>query len=419
MSETQGIQLTALVQLQNRPEELAHLKRLALFFDHVSYKLPETPSVITETLFPPPGRKLEEVSFVRRHPDGSLDFSEFNYFRDCTKPFAFTLEKSNPQLQETISEFEDAGVMSRHIGSTDHFKSSGQAAELRDIIASIDAGDEEFNKVSQTDPSDYNVFRNIQYVTLRSASEPDRAPFTFAAIPDPNAVKDSRNLTEMFYAAHVEGLFPVFLNHRHREEIRYRYDQFLKGLDVLQKLHPELVSPAHFRGRYGEVAFSVANSVFSSDLIDAKSSTDILDYREAMRDSRRKYVSHDLMELSALVKENPWNNRTKEEVERYIAGKLNHDLCLLDDQSQRLWEKMFGRLTVQLAETSKSAGFGGGAMGLLGQVIPNATTWELIVVGAIAGVMKESPKLINTLTEFLVDFRDRRGNAISYLANFK
>jgi hypothetical protein len=58
-------------------------------------------------------------------------------------------------------------------------------------------------------------------------------------------------------------------------------------------------------------------------LIRLEDSPDALDQVDG---SRRKYLSSDLMDLSALVTDNPWGDGLKEEVNKYIAGKLNRDL---------------------------------------------------------------------------------------------
>jgi hypothetical protein len=138
-----------------------------------------------------------------------------------------------------------------------------------------------------------------------------------------------------------------------------------------------------------------------------------------MDTSRRKHLSHDVMDLATLIKENPWGKATKEEVKKYISGKLSNDLTLLNNESQRVWDKMFGGLVVRAAEIGRSGLIGGGATGIIGQLIPNATTWELMVIGAIAGAAKESPKLVQTFVDLPVDFRQQKRSAISYLANFK
>jgi hypothetical protein len=80
----------------------------------------------------------------------------------------------------------------------------------------------------------------------------------------------------MLHDSHVYGTCPVFLNARHREEIRYRYSQFLKGLESLQEIDKQIVSPASFYGRFGEVAFTIANAVFSSEIVAQKNASEIM-----------------------------------------------------------------------------------------------------------------------------------------------
>jgi hypothetical protein len=201
--------------------------------------------------------------------------------------------------------------------------------------------------------------------------------------------------------------------------VRYRYAQFLEGLKVIEKLDQRLVSPDSFGGRFGEVTFNIANSVFSSETVGRKSASEILRYRNSMDAARRKYLSTDLMDLTALAKDSPWEAGLKQELDKYIVGKLNHDLAALDDEARRTWDKIYGGLAVRISEVGRSGAVGGGTLGIVGQLIPNATTWELVAIGAVAGLIKESPKLVQTLVDSLVDIRQRKRNAISYLANFK
>jgi len=391
---------------------------MVLFFDHIEYILPEMTPIIKESL--EPGRSLDQFSFVRKQPDGTLDVSGFNYFRDSTKLFQTTLGNLSPQLQDTVSAFEEAGVLSDSFKGPEDEKLAGadHFTELKSLIASMDASDSEFIRLSESKPADFDILKNLAAITMANTKDP-KEEFTLFTFEEPPAITDSLQLSDMLYLSYKRGHCPVFLNARHREEIKYRYSQFLKGLEVVQKLDQRIVSPDNFAGRFGEVTFKIANAAFSSEAIRVKSAKDILRYRNSMDSSRKKYISNDLMELTALAKDNPWDNALKDELDKYVLGKLNHDLAVLDDEAQRIWDKMFGAVAVRLSEIGRSGVVGGGAAGIIGQLIPNATTWELALIGAAAGLVKESPKLVQTLVESIAEIRQKKRNAISYLANFK
>jgi hypothetical protein len=410
--------LTALIKLEDDAHTLDQIKRMVLFFDHVEYILPEMNPVIKESL--ERGKSLSQASFVQKRPDGSLDLSAFNYFRDSAKMFQSTLDNLSSELRETVLEFEEAGVMSDSFKIHLHDQSEENRSfdKIKSLIASMDVSDGEFIRLSETTPEDFDIFSNVTSVTLVSETSP-KEEFTLLTFKEPPAITDSLQLSDILYKSHIYGHCPVFLNARHREEIQYRYSQFLKGLHVVQELDYRLVSPDSFAGRFGEVTFRVANGIFSSEAIRRKSARDILRYRNSMDGARRKYLSNDLMDLTALAKDNPWDASLKEELDKYIVGKLNHDMALLDDEAQRIWDKMFGALAVRVSEIGRSSFVGGGAAGIIGQLVPNATTWELVLIGAIAGLAKESPKLVQTFIDTIVDLRQKKRNAISYLANFK
>ena len=97
MTKTRG--LTALIKLEDDTHTIDQLKRMVLFFDHIEYILPEMTPIIKESL--EPGRSLDQFSFVRKQPDGTLDVSGFNYFRDSTKLFQTTLGNLDfPKLED-------------------------------------------------------------------------------------------------------------------------------------------------------------------------------------------------------------------------------------------------------------------------------------------------------------------------------
>jgi hypothetical protein len=187
------------------------------------------------------------------------------------------------------------------------------------------------------------------------------------------------------------------------------------GIDILKKEFPRLQFDNVLRGTYGDVSFAVASEVFHHETLANRTMTEIIKYRQAMEDARRRYVSDDLVELTALVEDSPWTAKGQTEIERYVMGKLANDLATYRATTRETWEKMFGSLAVTLATAART----GGAGGLLGQLLPQTSLWEMALLGTIGGLIKEAPSLAKTIVESILSARTQRRNAIAYIAEFK
>src|SRR5205823_6095246 len=177
------------------------------------------------------------------------------------------------------------------------------------------------------------------------------------------------------------------------KQMQYRYNQYKAGLEILKDLSPRVVSPADFKASFGEVTFNVANSLFASDLIAKKTPEQIIKYRDEMSHARQRFISGNLMEIFSIVQENPWDSKTKDEIEKYIVGKLNQDVEQYKEQSIDTWEKLFGDITPQSATVVKSAIVGSSAGGIIGNLIPNTSPWHMLLIGALTGLAIQLPEL--------------------------
>jgi hypothetical protein len=300
-----------------------HIKRLALLFDEVHYLLP-TPSILKFDV----AEQWEKAGVFSGQGKPAPDF---DFFRDTER--AFELLPLDDQLQEAIDVLGNHGVVIKCEYPRED-SSEADFREVRDLFIALDAADPAFNRLSNTEPTDYRLLiRGVQV-------EWDNGElFNFYSVPEPNAVSDSYTISASLYAANALSCFPIFLKPRHRAEIEYRYEQYKSGLGVLRERYPELISPADFRARFGEVTFTVANSVLASHAISSMSPNDILRYRQELNDARRKYLVNDLMELSNIVTDNPWSTQVRSELERYVYGKLNTDLLKYDEASRDIWGK--------------------------------------------------------------------------------
>jgi hypothetical protein len=401
--------MRAIVYLENTEADVEHLKRLALMFDEIHFIRPEM-TVITEELLRDPERS-------RKDSEGRLEIFDFNYFRDTSREYS--LQSLRDDLQETLSVLTEHGIAQDASDwemkeSPDNIKI---LKDIRDLMISLDVQDEDFNMLSETTKEDYDLSSRTLVVQMR---DEDGKEFTIYAITSPNAVSDSYELTTSLFMSDRYSSFPVLTNPRHRREMEYRYTQYKKGLKALEKLAAkQVISPGDLRVYFGDVVFQVANTVFSPDLLSGKSIVEIVTYRQAMDGARRQYLASDLMELAALVKEDPWSPRLKHETENYVLGKLNSDLIKHENRSKEVWEKIFGAIPVHLAEISRSTALGGTTGGMLGHVIPNTSTWGMVLLGALAGVATEVPKVAKNLTDAVLEVRKERRSSIAYIANFR
>ena len=409
MIGSQG-RIAALMMLTKGSSATLTLKRLALLFDEVLYLLPGCPPVITETL---QGKTLDQTSFAQKLPDGSIDVSAFNYFRDTSRPFEFTEDSLDSELRHTLSVFKESGI-ARPLESRCHGITAEEFSEIRDRLAARDARDEEFIRISETAPSEYQLFETLKTITLSG----EGGQFSFDTIDPPTAISDSNELSEILVLAHEAGCCPIFSNARQRRELEYRYAQFLDSEAELSLKFPQLGRSLGMMSRFGEVAYSISNSIFDSEVLRVKTPEEIVKYRDALSDARRRYVSGDLIEVTQLVDSNPWSEKTREEVRRYIAGRLNQDVAKYDAQSRAVWEKLYGSIVVRLSEGAKSTVLGGTAGGLVGTVLPHASTWEIVMIGAIAGLANEAPKLVQSLVESILEARKLKRNSIAYVRHF-
>ncbi|HYT46485.1 MAG TPA: hypothetical protein VEP90_29415, partial [Methylomirabilota bacterium] len=348
----------------------------------------------------------------RQGSNSSKELIDFNFFRDTRRGIILPLKNLENPLKETLSTFIESNVAKEVSTRVEE----DEIARFRGILASHDVDDRTFNKISETNPKDY--FKpSFGGVTLQIIDSQEI--YDLVTIQPPQAITDSWDTTTILHLSYQTSSFPVFLNSRHREIMRYRYEQYKAGLEVFKKNVSHIIPPTNHKACFGEVTFSVANNLFTSDLISSKTPKQIVQYRNAMHDTRRQFLSKNLMEIASIAQENPWDAQTKQEIEKFIMGKLISDLLEYNDKSCEIWEKMFGNIAIHLAEISKTAILGGSAGGLLGDLIPNTSAWHMLLIGALAGAATEAPNLVKSITETILESRKAKRSSIAYIAKFK
>jgi hypothetical protein len=402
--------------LRGTPDLGETLKRLALFCDEIRLLVPTVP-VIGQTVFENPKR-------VQRGPDGSVMIKDFNYHQDVTHlhlVLSSALERLGDEDRDIAEALIDEEIVSE---CTDRAVPQDQWAVLKDLrgfLISCDVDDPEFNGISGTNPSDYSK-NNLSHeitIKLRDVVECSNDELRFLCFKEPKTVADSYDLTTNLIVSEICGFQPVFPEPRHRRELHHKYARYRKGAEIFRQHAGSQVEVGPHRSQFGETAYLLSNALFSSPILARKSVKEIIRYRSAMCDARTRFVSTTLCELTQIIQGNPWGPSVKNEVEAFVEKKLMPDMVRYEDESKEIWEKLFGGLTVNLASLAGSASMGSAGGGLLGSVIPGTTAWEMLALGALAGVSKEVPKIVENLVKLALEFRKHKRSSIAYVAEFR
>ncbi|WP_437638371.1 hypothetical protein [Sorangium sp. So ce854] len=388
------------------------LKRLALLFDEIYVTPPTMPTIKNEF--------INDPECAHRTPEGKLVIhtNRFNYFRDTERSHHLTFESfANPELRDTLIAFEEAGIIKNtQNNQSTRVSKEGTATEIRGQLTHINIRDRQFNSLSGTHPDDYDFNKLILAVNF--VKEDTKKADTVYAVWGPQAVFDSFALIDSFLISEILSSSPVFLDRRHRLEISYKYEQLKEGITILQETYPNAMKDFDTRIRFGEVAFSVSNKIFDSNSLASRSPEDIIKYRAEMETSRRRYVSEDLGSLALMIKDEPWSERVRDEIDAYVVGKLNRDIAEYERQSSAAYRKMFGQFAVHATSVVLGGGLGGGIGSLMGNVIPNVSLWQLMLIGSLVGAAREGSQVVKTLVDWWAQKKNDHGSSIAYVAEF-
>jgi len=221
------------------------------------------------------------------------------------------------------------------------------------------------------------------------------------------------------YAAEKARGYPVFLSAAERLTIEYRLRKQERGYHILAEYYPQYFPHFEDNAKLGELTYFISSSLFTPEFIQARSPEEILKIRGALQESRERYLTTQLMELTELVSQTEWGPGLHRKVRHYIEGKLNRDLLKYQDDTKRVMEQLFGKLAVNLSEIASAAVMGGGAGGLLGTIIPHAHSWEMLLLGAAVGAAKQFPVLTKNIIESVLELRSQRKNSIAYISGLR
>lgn len=403
--------LKAVIHIQETADMHNILKRLALFFDEIYYILPPI-YVLTE------GNReiidLDNFKNMTKNEKGGIILPVKSLYENAEPILELSADSLKSDLKETIFKFEENGIM-RRVQNEFNFENDANFLEIRKFIAIADSNDILFNQISKTSLEDYKQ-SEARSITIKWDDPPQEENIITLEVPQ--AFRISHNITTSMFLSNEMSLFPVFSDPVLHNIMAYRYDQYKKGLEFLKERSSSLTSPEDFKGQFGEVTFLIANSLFASNLISQKSPEEIVKYRSLMEEARQKFLSQDLMEIANITQMNPWNSQTKNEIEKYIFQHLRQDIISYNEKSQEIWKKLFGTITTHLSDTYKSALAGSGAGGLLGQIIPNTSTWHMLLLGALAGAAMQAPDITKDIIEIISNSQKEKKSSIAYITEF-
>jgi hypothetical protein len=186
-------------------------------------------------------------------------------------------------------------------------------------------------------------------------------------------------------------------------------------LPELQKVYDELKIPFRFASSFGEVSFTIANSIVDSEPFRNMSAEAILQYRDKNQDARKQYISKNLADLANMTIENPWSKTAEFEVHKYVTGKLAGDIVAYDMECRDTWRKLRGSIPTHIAEVTSKSVIGGVAGGVLGTVTATHG-WPVLLAGALVGAVAQGPKVVKDITDAMLELERIRRSPIAYLS---
>ncbi len=390
------------------------IRQLALFYD----KIYIMPTAVTG-VYPQVWQNLQ-----RRTPD-TKEKIHLDYYQDTERMLHLPPETTpwrDPQMAEVISSLREWKIIEDPI-QVKKLTSQDPISSIRDwsrIAARIDTSDPGFNALCHTSMDDYKQSVDLMFVALDFIDEQTKEPMTIPVVlNEPNAIRISQDITDSFLMADAIDAFPVF-DASLRSIIDYKYRMAQSSIETAMKLSPKTRFTLDEKSKLGDIIFTLSNELFNSHLIKELNIKELVDYRNAMEDSRKKFISLNMVGLLALIDSAPWTNELEREVVKYVREKLTISLYEFNEQSVRIWEKIQGKLIVNLSKVSSFALTGAVAgvalNGIAGNVIPNAGLPEILFL-SLLGAAKGMPDLVKDLLESIHELRSLKRNSIAYLAN--
>lgn len=349
-------------------EAAAHFKRLALFFDRILFVLPDY-WIVKDEVAADPNKMVPK-------PGGGYHLRNIDPFTDTIAGAVIPIDGLGDELKSTLSYLAEHGIAKEV-----HPTKIALETDVRDFDAVrsqfgwLDMADARFIELSGSP----NIGFDAETATAITGSGKER--LLHSVLP-PKAVRDSSDITSILFAAEHTSSSPVFLDPAHRAELAYRYEQYKRGLAIINKHRATRIAVDEFLDQFGAVTFHLGNALVDEGRIAALSVEDIVQLRESMENQRRLLVSEHLVEATTLVKDNPWSPALRVELEKIAKGRLATDLIKFRQAADARAERFRARATERLTAAGALATIGATA-GLTASVVPGVTPWLLATIGAI------------------------------------
>ncbi len=400
---TQSRAIVAIAQNDRTADEL---KRLALLFDEILY-LPPHASILDHSL-------QEDRSRYGQVENGSWYIEDFSWARDCVPGLSIPDPHLKGRgLSDVVCTFRDSAVMRPCQFAPDVWEPLPKPlVEVMHLQCTVDIADTEFLQNAGTDPSEFERPIEMGGMTLRA---PDGTEHGTVWVNPPMVVNVSEILTMLAYYADKESASPIMLDDMYQIAMSIRLARLPQTVRALQAADHNFVNAVTFPERFGAAAYRLSGILFDDRLVEELSASEIVRLRNALKEPRQDFISTHLVALADLVERDPWSDELVNRIDTYVRAQLAPALRKYNQEGRTLWENTLGKGVVRFTELVAAGAAGGGAGGLVASVLPNASFWGLLLLGAAAGALKTAPKIVGDLVELASDVRKHRRNGLFYV----
>lgn len=401
-------QSRAMLMISQREHTAFELKRLALLFDEIIY-LPPRVSILSQSL-------RDDRSRIKHMDKTHCYIEDFSWVRDCPPGISTPDEQlRGPGLSEVVCEFRKAGIMRPCQFAPGVWKPLPDLLlDVMDQQCNVDIRDSKFVKNAGTDPNEFNKPINMGGMTL---SSDNGEKIEIIWVNPPHAVNISQTLSMLSFYANEESASPIMLDSMYQKAMNLRISRLPKEIQKLQVENFKVSDLSSYQNDFGAAAFRLSGVLFDEKLIEELSTDDIVQIRNSLKEPRQDFISTHLLAVTELVESDPWSEHLVDKVDKYVRTQLAPALRTYNQEGRILWEGVVGKGMVRFAEVIASGTTGGGIGGLAASILPNTNFWGLLLLGAAAGALKTSPKIVGDLVDLSAELRERKRNGLSYMKN--
>lgn len=207
----------------------------------------------------------------------------------------------------------------------------------------------------------------------------------------------SERMNTTLFIAGRDNLFPVCGNSMYVELLKTK----LKRAALAPPEYPTAPSTAH---RFSLLSWEIATEVVPRNIILKKSTKDLLRYKEACIDLKKKFRTY-LWRLEASISSDPWDDNFPKELDGIVIKEIFPEVQRIREQKIVIWEKLFSQTLKSLVSLQA----GPALVGI--QLVVGLSFWEILAVSTsvIAGTT------LKPLADAWQEERSLRRNALFFL----